>query len=131
MRSGKATFSLILVLALLVLFLFRRWQEPERKEAFDRTPDALTYTKHARCRMQCRRISEEDISEIIERGIINFNKSDRNDKPCPTYALHGVTSDEESIRVIFAQCNKETKVITCYNLKEDFNCHCPGDPSKN
>jgi hypothetical protein len=31
--------------------------------------------------------------------------------------------------VVFAQCDDETKVVTCYNLEEDFDCHCPGDPS--
>jgi hypothetical protein len=33
--------------------------------------------------------------------------------------------------VIFAQCNDETKVVTCYNLEEDSDCHCPGDQNKN
>jgi hypothetical protein len=42
--------------------------------------------------------------------------------------VQGETSDGEKIRVIFAQCREETKVITCYNLREDFECHCPGDP---
>ena len=77
--------------------------------------------------MDCRFISKEDIREIMQKGIINFNKSDRNDKPCPTFALQGETEDGEKLRVIFAQCDDETKVVTCYNLNEDFECHCPGD----
>jgi hypothetical protein len=32
--------------------------------------------------------------------------------------------------VIFAQCRKETKVVTCYNLQQDFECDCPGDENK-
>jgi hypothetical protein len=80
--------------------------------------------------MSCRHISEGDIGQIMERGIINFSKSDQNDKPCPTFALQGQTDDGENIRVIFAQCSQETKVITCYNLQESFECHCPGDDSK-
>ena len=66
----------------------------------------------------------------MEKGIINFNKSGKEDRPCPTFALQGTTSGGESIRVIFAQCPAETKVITCYNLNEDFTCHCPGDERK-
>jgi hypothetical protein len=129
MKSKRATYSLAIVLILLVVFIYKRWQEPLRREAFDRTPSHLYYTKHALCRMDCRKISKEDINEIMEKGIINFNRSNKRDRPCPTFALQGETSDGEKIRVIFAQCSNETKVVTCYNLEEDFDCHCPGDPS--
>lgn len=125
MKTKRATYSLVLVLLLLVVFIYRRWQEPVRREAFDRTPTHLYYTKHALCRMDCRQISEDDIKEIMKKGIINFNKSNTRDRPCPTFALQGETSDGEKLRVIFAQCNDETKVITCYNLEQDFDCHCP------
>lgn len=81
--------------------------------------------------MDCRHISKEEISEIMENGAINFNRSNRKDQPCPTFALQGRTTSGEKIRVIFAQCFSETKVITCYNLEEDFACDCPGDENKN
>jgi hypothetical protein len=77
--------------------------------------------------MDCRQISKEDIDEVMEKGIINLSKSDKYDRPCPTFALQGRTSDGENLRVIFAQCQSETKIITCYNLEEEFKCHCPGD----
>ncbi len=79
--------------------------------------------------MDCRHITKEEINEIMQKGIINFYKSNRNGKPCPTYALQGETDEGEKLRVIFAQCSNETKVVTCYNLEEDFECHCSGDPS--
>jgi hypothetical protein len=120
---------MIFVLILLFVFVYKRWQEPVRREAFDRRPTHLYYTEHALCRMNCRQISKEDIKEIMKKGIINFNKSNRRSRPCPTFALQGETSDGEKLRVVFAQCDDETKVITCYNLEEDFDCHCPGDPS--
>lgn len=129
MKTRRATYSLILILLLLVVFIYRRWHEPFPKEAFDRHPSHIYYTNHALCRMDCRHISKEDIAEVMERGIINFNKSNRRDRPCPTFALQGETHDGEKLRVIFAQCSDETKVVTCYNLQEDFECHCPGDPS--
>jgi hypothetical protein len=129
MKTKRATYSLILILILLVAFIFRRWHEPIPKEAFDRHPSHIYYTKHALCRMDCRNISKEDIDEIMEKGIINFNKSNKRDRPCPTFALQGETHDGEKLRVIFAQCSDETKIVTCYNLQEDFECHCPGDPS--
>lgn len=131
MKSSRATLSMIFVLILLLVFVYKRWQEPVRKEAFDRTPSHLIYTKHALCRMDCRKISKQDIKEIMKKGIINFNRSNRRDRPCPTFALQGETSDGEKLRVIFAQCVDETKVVTCYNLEEDFDCQCPGDPLPN
>jgi len=131
MKQRPATFTLFIVLALLFIFIYKRWHEPRLREAFDRHPAQVYYTKHALCRMDCRHISKEDINEIMENGIINLNKSNRFDRPCPTFALQGQTSDGEKLRIILAQCNKETRVITCYNLEEDFECHCPGDEKKN
>ena len=131
MKGKNVIFSLFLILAVLAIVVARIQHEPRIKEAFDRHPSKLYYTQHALCRMDCRRISKEDIAEIMQKGIINFNKSNRNDKPCPTYAIQGETSDGEKLRVVFAQCSDETKVVTCYNLKEDFECHCPGDPLVN
>lgn len=129
MKSKGATYTLIVILVLLGLWLASRWQEPSRKELFDRTPDRLEYTKHAICRMNCRQISRKEINEIMEKGVINLSKSDRRDRPCPTYALQGRTSDGDYIRVIFAQCNDETRVVTCYNLEKDFDCDCPPSPA--
>ncbi|HEX6335164.1 MAG TPA: DUF4258 domain-containing protein [Flavisolibacter sp.] len=130
MRSRNATFSLVVILLLLLVFVIRRWQEPQRREAFDRTPPELAYTRHALCRMDCRQISREEIREIMKKGVINFNRSNRMDRPCPTFAVQGRTSDGDNIRVIFAQCPDETRVVTCYNLEKDFDCQCPGDEKK-
>lgn len=129
MKSKRVNYTLLVVVLLLVVFVLVRKLEPVRKEAFDRDPDQLVYTRHARCRMDCRHISEADIREIMDKGVINLNRSNRRDRPCPTFAVQGETSDGQKIRVIFAQCEKETKVVTCYNLQEDFECHCPGDPA--
>jgi hypothetical protein len=123
--------SILLLVLLFLAFIIRRWNEPVKKEVFDRTPATLTYSKHARCRMQCRQIDENEVQEIMRRGIINFNRSNRRDRPCPTFALQGKTSSGEKLRVIFAQCPSETTVVTCYNLEEEFSCGCPGDEKKN
>lgn len=115
---------------LLAVFIYKRWQEPVRREAFDRHPSHLFYTQHALCTMGCRHISKEDIAEIMKKGIINFNKSNRSAMPCPTFALQGATSDGKNLRVVFAQCSHETKVVTGYNLKENFECQCSGAENK-
>ncbi|RYZ19836.1 MAG: DUF4258 domain-containing protein [Chitinophagaceae bacterium] len=127
--------NLIAILFLLLLvfgyFLKKRWHEPASREVLERHPAAIYYTRHARCRMDCRRISEADIRTVIERGVVNLAKSDPRDRPCPTLAVQGETLRGESIRVIVAQCSGQTRVITCYNLHKEFECHCPGDERKN
>lgn len=130
MKARNVTFSIIILLIFFLLFILKRWHEPQAKEMFNRHPAHLIYTRHAQCRMQCRHIDSVEINEIIEKGVINLNKSNKYDRPCPTFALQGFTHNGEDIRVIVAQCNTETRIITCYNLKQDFECHCPGDENK-
>jgi hypothetical protein len=130
MKGRNVLLSLVLLLLVLVIFIRRVGKEPPRREAFDRHPERLTYTRHARCRMDCRGIDQGEIAEIMEKGIINFSKSNRRGGPCPVFALQGRTAGGESIRVIFAQCPEETRVITCYNLETDFACNCEGDERK-
>ncbi|HYO22428.1 MAG TPA: DUF4258 domain-containing protein [Flavisolibacter sp.] len=129
--SRRTSIPAVILILLFAVFMIRRWNEPVRKEAFDRHPALVKYTQHALCRMDCREIDKNEIKEIMEKGVINFSKSNRRDRPCPTFALQGRTSGGENIRIIFAQCATETRVVTCYNLEEDFECYCPGDEKKN
>ena len=139
MKSKKAAFIILLIMALAVLFL-NKWKGLEeqsdvkqsvRKKGFDRRISTLEYTQHARCRMDCRHISQNDISDIMRTGEINYAKTDVNDTPCATYAVQGYSNDGQHLRVIFAQCQTKTKVVTCYDLQKDFECNCPGDENKN
>lgn len=130
MKARNVTFTVIILAIFFLLFILKRWHEPQAKEMFNRHPAHLIYTRHAQCRMHCRYIDSAEIDEIMEKGVINLNKSNRYDRPCPTFALQGRTSTGDEIRVIFGQCADETKVITCYNLEKDFECHCPGDENK-
>ena len=132
MKPRNTIFSLLLILLIIAIAILKwRVYEPHKREAFDRHPSHIEYTKHALCRMDCRHIDAEDIKEIMQKGIIIFNRTNMNDRPCPTFAIQGYTTQHENLRVIFAQCAETTKVITCYNLKQDFECHCPGDEKKN
>lgn len=94
-------------------------------EYLNRHPKNLIYTKHARCRMDCRHFTEKEVREILSNGKINVQKSRPNDTPCPTVAMEGTTSDGQSARMIFASCNaNEVKVVTCIDLDKDYTCHC-------
>jgi hypothetical protein len=131
MKSNNATLSLLLVLLVLAVAVLKWRQEPARKEAFDRAPEALHYTPDARCRMDCRQISEGDIKEIMKKGVIHFNRSNRRSQPCPTFALQGRTAKGTYLRVHFSQCTDQTTVLNCYNLERDVPCRCPGDSLQN
>jgi hypothetical protein len=102
-----------------------------RDNGFDRRASLLEYTHHARCRMECRHITEEEVKDILQNGNINYRKSEANGMPCPTYALEGYThQDNQHVRIVFAQCDNSTKVVTCIDLDVDYECHCPGDGNK-
>lgn len=130
MKKRNAFFPFLLVVLVFVAFLIRRWNEPEPKEAFNRSPALFQFTNRALCRMDCWQISRKEVEEIMQKGVIHFNKSNKRARPCPTFALQGRTKRGAYIRVIFAQCATETSVITCYNLEKDFACHCSGDENK-
>jgi hypothetical protein len=85
----------------------------------------LEYTKHAICRMGCRQVTKTEVEEILGAGQINTEKSNPADKPCPTYALEGYSSEGQHLRVVFAPCDSENaKVITCIDLDKDWSCNC-------
>lgn len=102
----------------------------DRDKGFDRRVSYLEYSNHARCRMQCRKISQAEVEEIMRDGKINYNKSDLQNARCPRYAVEGVTHDDQRVRIIYAQCNDKTVVVTVIDLETDFKCDCPGDDDK-
>ena len=102
----------------------------DRNNGLDRRVSFLDYTKHALCRMDCRHITQEEIKYILQNGTINYRKSEANGHPCPTYALEGYPPGKQHLRVVFAQCDSKTKVVTCIDLDTEFECHCPGDENK-
>ncbi len=145
MKTKAAPYVFLLILALLAFFLARRNQSIEndtttssknkstkslsndvnRNRGFDRRISYIEYTAHGKCRMQCRKISQAEVKEIMQRGKINYNKSDVKAKPCPEYALEGTTSDNQRVRIVFAQCDTKSKVVTVIDLNKEWTCDCP------
>lgn len=143
-------FILIILLALAIFFI-KKWQDKKnptrpdvtitdpkdpasgktnRDRGFDRRTSFLQYSNHAKCRMKCRQISMSEVEEIMRDGKINYNKSDIRNARCPRYALEGLTHDQQRVRIIFAQCNESTVVVTVIDLETEFACDCPGDDDK-
>lgn len=77
--------------------------------------------------MECRQIDESEVQEIMRKGDINYRKSDVDAHPCPTYAVEGTTHDQQHVRIVYAQCDYKTKVVTVIDLDHEWECHCPGD----
>ncbi len=85
----------------------------------------LVYTKHAKCRMDCREINEREIKEIIADGKLNKAKSGYDKKhKNQTYALEGYSYQKQHIRVVVAPKNQNLLVITVIDLDKDWACDC-------
>jgi hypothetical protein len=148
MRTKKILpFILLIVLALLVLTVknCKRTETKLTKQVFkeqstptannndaepnirglNRHPFSMHYSKHARCRMECRHIDESEIKDILEQGTINYRKSELQGEPCrKKYAVEGLSKDGQKLRVIFAPCGNEMTVVTCIDLGVEWACDC-------
>ncbi len=131
MNSRNVTFTLLLILAILIFAMVKkRVYEPRRKEVFNRSSATLKYTAFALCRMECNEISKAAVDEIIQKGIINFSRSDRRYRPCPVFALQGRTRSQQYLRIMVEQCGEAIMVLNCYSLEKDTACDCPDYPVK-
>jgi len=93
-------------------------------DRIDRNPTHLIYSKHARCRMDCRHIDESEVQEILKEGRINDRKSEPAGRPDPKYALEGTTHDGQQVRIVFAMAQRGTIVVTVIDLDTDWSCSC-------
>jgi hypothetical protein len=84
-------------------------------------PD-LIYTKHARCRMDCRHINEAEIKEVLAENQINQRKSNPSDPRGATYAYEGQTHESQHLRIIIDKGPRAWKVVTCIDLDHEFEC---------
>ena len=143
-----AVFILLIVMALAVIIIKQcknnRLLKPKttnaaqkdragntnRDKGFDRRISYIEYSNHARCRMECRHITQAEVQDIMENGKINYAKSDLQNVRCPRYALEGITQDNQKVRIVFAQCNVKTEVVTVIDLDTEWSCDCPGDDDK-
>jgi hypothetical protein len=94
-----------------------------RDEGIDRHSAHIIYSKHARCRMDCRHINEAEIKEILENGTINYSKIEE-DARGKSYPLEGVTRESQHLRVVFAPKDDGLLVVTCIDLDRDWSCDC-------
>ncbi|MEO7765849.1 MAG: DUF4258 domain-containing protein [Ferruginibacter sp.] len=94
--------------------------------AFNRKPHAIIYSRHARCRMDCRHIDEREVMEILQNGRLNYKKIEASEKG-KTYPLEGITHDKQNVRIVFAPKEDDLVVVTVIDLGRDWQCDC-NDP---
>jgi hypothetical protein len=130
-KKNLGSLIVLGVLLILYLVLFRNPSEdnrPKRNKRDHREAafrhQRIYYTKHAKCRMECRNIDESEVKEILNDGEINYSKSDLKSKPCPKYALEGVTHDKQHVRIIVGNCNSQASIVTVIDLDNEFECEC-------
>jgi hypothetical protein len=93
------------------------------QEPFDRH-GLLIFTRHARCRMDCRHITEREIHEILDDGTINYQKSEPDARPDPKFAVEGFTAEQQHLRIIIAPEQGKLIIVTCIELGVEWTCHC-------
>ena len=139
-KKANSLASLVVIILLLgIVFIIKQCGNPgaAKKETttanqkdsrgLDRNPSAINYSKHARCRMQCRHIDESEVKDILQNGKINYGKSEIGNHPdCKKrYAVEGKTNDNQRVRIIFAPCQSEVTVVTVIDLETEWACDCP------
>ena len=129
------------LLALLTAILFFYWVKTKQRGVppnprtntenrskdipFDRNVRQLIYSRHARCRMDCRQIDESEVKEVLAKGDINTGRIEASEKGV-SYPLEGITRDGQHVRIVFApKGNGKMVVVTVIDLDTDFKCDCP------
>ena len=95
-----------------------------REVGLDRNATNLYFTKHAKCRMKCRHITQQEVKDILANGEINYSKSELQDPRGATYAVEGRTRDRQQVRIIFAPKKAHLTVVTVIDLQVANECHC-------
>ena len=83
----------------------------------------IVYSKHARCRMNCRFINESEVKEILQDGVLNEDKIEVSAKG-KSYPLEGRTQDGQRVRIVFAPQGEKLVVVTVIDLEKDYKCDC-------
>ena len=93
------------------------------EDDFNRSVDHIIYSKHARCRMDCRHIDEAEVKEILKDGKVNERKIEEDSRG-KTYPVEGM-AEGHHLRIVFApKGNDAVEVVTCIDLDTDWQCDC-------
>jgi Domain of unknown function (DUF4258) len=126
---------IVLVLAVLCYFWIKKNQQgkssgsktrieiPAADVTFNREYKRIKYSSHARCRMDCRKIDEGEVKDILKNGRLNVDRIEEDEKG-RTYPLEGITRDLQHVRIVFAPHDDELVVVTVIDLEKEWPCNC-------
>lgn len=97
--------------------------KPNEIEGFNRNAEKIIFSKHAKCRMDCRKIDEAEVSAILKKGTVNLKKI-QSDKRGKTYPVEGYTQDKQHVRIVFAPRDEALVVVTVIDLGTEWKCDC-------
>ena len=123
-RKTLYYFILSVLALLLIIKGFDAFSPKAGRAASFRNSSHLILTKHAKCRMACRQITEGEIRQILEDGVINYKKSGIGSQGDSTFAVEGYSTEKQHIRVIVAPENDGMVIITCIDLDREWPCGC-------
>ena len=117
--------------AVLVYFLLFRgkdrtfWLPGNRvKEQVDKS--TFSFSEHAKCILECKNITEEEVREVLKNGDVNFSESDTHGVPCPSYAIEGI-SHNKKLRILLTVFERDStaEITTAINLESGKDsCKC-------
>lgn len=123
-QQGIITIIVVFIIVILYLLFGRENHTDGREKNFRH--HKIELTAHAKCRMDCRHISEKEIKEVLQKGKINYSKTKKNAAPCPSYAVDYFVNGKQ-IRIVVGDCDDKAVIITVMDTGKNFECHCPGD----
>jgi len=113
------------LLAVSIIFKGRSCKMPASAKLEELAYQRLELTQHGECRMKCRNITLEEIKHVLQTGKVNYDKSNVHEKPYGTYAVEGNTSDGQNLRIVIADCDTISRVVTAIDLRlEKDTCDC-------
>lgn len=84
----------------------------------------ITYSKHAKCRMECRFIDEDEVREILIKKNINHDRTRINEKG-ESVAFEGITHDNQKVRIVAAKKSQnQIHIVTVIDLEQKWHCEC-------
>jgi hypothetical protein len=128
-KRRKTIVLVVLVAVLIIIKLIAFYKQnnnagnSSNNDSF-RNTNHIILTNHAKCRMDCRHITEQEIKEIIHKGKVNYSKSGTGTKGEETYALEGYSNEHQHLRIVVAPESDGLVVITCIDLDNDWACNC-------
>lgn len=84
-------------------------------------------TEHGLCRMECRFVTRDHITETLQKGRINDRKSEPSQRPCPKYVVNAEVTTTgggggKVVQDVFDACRNETRVVTVIDTKNNWPC---------